>query len=264
MAAKTEKQKKRFGANLDFSSKEAYNLLRTNLIFSFAQGGETKVVGITSSSPQEGKSFTVLNLAYSLAEAGYKVCLIDADMRRPSLYKTVEKPISPGLSNILVGNETNVIHDAVLHPNLSMIMAGDIPPNPSELLGSERLKKMLDLLSAKFNYILFDLPPVLSVADPLVISKYLDGMMVVVKHNYTRRKDVNECMRQLKFTGVRILGFIYNSFSTGSSYRSYGKNYRRGYYRGYYRRSSGNTAPTAAENNVKPAETAETKEDKKD
>ena len=232
-------RRKKIGPTLDFASTEAYNLLRTNVMFSFPEGPGAKVIGITSPCPQEGKSFTTVNLAYSTAEAGFKVIIVDCDLRRPSVYKNFEIPLSPGLSNLLVNDERTVVHSGILHENLHVITAGDIPPNPSELLGSDRMKSILDTLREKFDYIYLDLPPILSVADPLVISKYLDGIIVVTRHNTTRRNDLNETIRQLSFSKVHILGIVYNSYGTGGSgyYKSkyYRRNYK-GYYKGYYQR----------------------------
>ncbi len=234
--------KKKLGPNLDFASTEAYNLLRTNVLFSFPEGPGAKVIGVTSPCPQEGKSFTILNLAYSTAEAGHKVVLVDCDLRRPSIYKNLGMPLSPGLTNLLVNDQRDVIHAGVLHENMCVITAGDIPPNPSELLGSQRMFEVLGMLKEKFDYIFLDLPPVLSVSDPLVITKNLDGIIVVTRHNTTRRSDVNETVRQLKFTHVHILGFVYNSYgNTGRGYYYRNKYYRKGgyyknYYKGYYKR----------------------------
>ena len=116
-------------SELNFASKEAYNLLRTNIVFSFPDSESGKVVGISSSCPSEGKSFTAINLAASLAEAGNTVLLVDCDMRRPSIAKTLGKPLSPGLSNLLVSNDKNVVHKGIINENLSVVTAGDIPPN---------------------------------------------------------------------------------------------------------------------------------------
>jgi len=208
---------------LNFASKEAYNLLRTNLTFSFPDASSGKVIGVSSSVPSEGKSFTSLNLATSLAEGGSTVLLIDCDMRRPSLAIKLGISRTPGLSNLLVNNERNVIHSAVRNQNLSVITAGEIPPNPSELLGSENMKAVLDLFREHFDYVILDLPPINIVSDTLVASKYTDGIILVVHHETTKRRDIMEAIRQLKLSGARILGFVYNGYrqSGSSSYRSY-------------------------------------------
>jgi capsular exopolysaccharide synthesis family protein len=211
----------KFGQNLDFASSEAYKLLRTNVIFSVPDKPGGKVIGVTSPCPQEGKSTTSLNLAYSLAEAGNKVILIDADMRRPSVSKMLNMPKSPGLSNRLTNSDEKSINFGVLHENLSMMFSGEIPPNPSELISSENMKVLLEEFRKEYDYIIVDLPPVTVVSDPLVISKNIDGFAIVIRHGHTRRRDVMETMRQLKMVNAKVLGFIYNGYSKGkASYHS--------------------------------------------
>lgn len=200
----------KIGEELDFASLEAYNLLRTNLSFSLPDNDSGKVIGITSPCPQEGKSTTSLNLAYSLAEAGYKVLLVDADMRRPSVSKTLDLPRSPGLSNMLTEEPEGAIRTGVLTENLSVLLSGDIPPNPSELIASKKMEKLIEGFRTEYNYIIVDLPPVISVSDPLAMSKNIDGMVIVVRHGHTRRSDVVETMRQLELVNVNVLGFVYN------------------------------------------------------
>ncbi len=224
------------GEELDFATKEAYNLLRTNLSFSFPEKTGGRMIGVTSSCPQEGKSFTAVNLAYVLAEAGNRTLLIDADMRRPSLAKTLQKPLSPGLSNLLVNGDQSVIHKNVLHPNLSAVMAGDLPPNPSELISSEKMRGILSVFSKHFDFIIVDLPPVTSVSDPLAISQVVDGMIVVLRHERTRRSELQETIRQLRFAKAHILGFVYNGYSHGSGYYRRRSSYS---YKNYYYYSSG-------------------------
>jgi len=225
---------KKFASELDFASAEAYNLLRTNISFSLAEKeGVGRLIGVSSPCPQEGKSFTSINLAYALAKDGHKVLLIDGDMRRPSVAGVLEMSRTPGLSNLLAGGkEEEIVHIGVLHENLNVLLSGDIPPNPSELLGSDRMQSLITSFSEKYDYVIVDLPPVTAVADPLVISKLLDGIIVVVRHEFTRKKNVREAVRQLRFAEVRILGFVYNGYHTGSSryYKRSGKYYRKNYY----------------------------------
>lgn len=210
----TSRQRKahKLGKDLDFASAEAYKLLRTNLIFSFPNKEGGKIIGLTSARPQDGKSFSAINLAYSLAEAGNRVVLVDADMRRSSLAPTLNIPTVPGLSNYLIGGAKDVIHKGVLHENMSLITAGDTPPNPAELLGSPRMKMVLDALTQRYDYIIVDLPPVNLVADPLVVSKYLDGIILVLRHAHSKRSEVLEAVRQLKFVKTHIVGFVYNDY----------------------------------------------------
>ena len=231
--AGTQKDPKafKFGEDLDFASKEAYNLFRTNLAFSFPNYGDRcRIVGITSPCPQEGKSYTSINLCYSLAKDGMKVLLIDADMRKPSIAQKLDMKLAPGLSNRLIQDDLEgVIHEGVLHPNLSIMTAGSIPPTPSELIGSEAMDHLLKELSKDYQYIVVDLPPVLMVADPLIISKYLDGVVIVLRHRQTRHSDIKETVRQLKFVHAKIFGFVYNEYSSDRG----GYYYRRSNY-GYY------------------------------
>ena len=231
----------KFGEDLDFASKEAYNLFRTNLAFSFPNYGDRcRIVGITSPCPQEGKSHTAINLAYSLAKDGLKTLLIDGDMRKPSIAQKLDMKLSPGLSNRLIqDNLEGTIRENVLHPNLSIMTAGDIPPTPSELIGSGAMEKLLKDFSKDYQYIIVDLPPVLMVADPLIISKYLDGVVIILRHRQTRHSDIKETVRQLKFVQAKIFGFVYNEYSSdrgGYYYRRYYKDY--GYYYGRSEKSS--------------------------
>ncbi len=223
----TNERKRKFGKDLDFASVEAYNLLRTNLYFSLTDVAGGKVVGVTSPCPQEGKSTTSLNLAYALAGAGHKVVLIDADMRRPSLAGVLEMPLSPGLSNLLVDENADAIHTAVVHENLSVLLSGDIPPNPSELVVSDKMKALIEKLRGAYDYVVVDLPPVNLVSDPIMMSRHLDGMIVIVRHGYTRRRDVNDAVRSLKLVNAKILGFVYNGAKTAK------KRYRKSNYYHY-------------------------------
>ena len=221
--------KSKVGSELSYASREAYNLLRTNISFAFPDQDGGKVVGVCSSRPQEGKSTTAINLAYSLAEAGYKVLLIDGDMRRPSVYETVGVEMEPGLSEIISGNGDIVIRKEILHPNMSVLTSGHIPPNPSELIGSHKMQSLLEQFKGEYNYVIIDLPPVLAVSDPVAISKYLGGIILVVRHSKTRRRDIVESIRQLEYAGVKIIGFVYNR--VGSSVKrnkdSYYGNYKK-------------------------------------
>ena len=223
----------KFGEDLDFASKEAYNLFRTNLAFSFPNYGDRcRIVGITSPCPQEGKSYTSINLCYSLAKDGMKVLLVDADMRKPSIAQKLDMKLAPGLSNRLIQDDLEgVIHEGVLHPNMSVMTAGSIPPTPSELIGSEAMEHLLKELSKDYQYIVVDLPPVLMVADPLIFSKYLDGVVLVLRHRQTRHSDIKESVRQLKFVQAKIFGFVYNEYASDRGSYYYRKN-NYGYY--YY------------------------------
>lgn len=225
------------GANLSFAAAEAYKLLRANLMFSLAGNHpKCRVVGVTSSIPSEGKSTTAINLAYSIAETGKRVLLIDGDMRLPTLAKRLNITRAPGLSNLLAGlcSGSDVLRASGLHDNLHVITAGDIPPNPSELLGSELMEKVVESLAKNYDYIIFDLPPVTSVSDGLVIAKLLDGLILVVRRNYCDQQSLAETMRQIEFRNAKILGFVLTrSEITHKHYKKYKKGYSYGYGYGY-------------------------------
>ncbi|MCH5184043.1 MAG: CpsD/CapB family tyrosine-protein kinase [Oscillospiraceae bacterium] len=235
-----EQQRKTLHKNLNFTAAEAYKLLRTNLQFTLPGGEEDtcRVLGITSSIRGEGKSTTAVNLSYTLAETGKKVLLIDADMRLPSVGKKLEMPNAPGLSNVLVatGNDAKIaIRPSKIYDNWRIVTAGDIPPNPSELLGSRRMKIVLAALEKEFDYIIVDLPPVNVVSDTLIVSPVLDGLVVVVRENYTDRKELRSCVRQLNLSNAKVLGFVMTgakeSLKRYGKYKRYGKSYKYGYYR---------------------------------
>ncbi len=214
------------GADLDFASREAYNLLRTNISFAFPDEENGRVLGVCSACPQEGKSTTSVNLSYSLAESGKKVLLIEGDMRRPSIFEMLRLVPEPGLSDILAGKSDVEEYHGVLHENLSVLVSGHIPPNPSELIGSHKMEALLERYRTIYDYIIIDLPPVLSVSDPIAVSKYIGGMVIVVRHEKTRRRDITETIRQLEYAKVKILGFVYNRIGQKSN----GKDYSRSNY----------------------------------
>lgn len=219
---------------LDFATSEAYNVLRTNLSFSFPGKRMGKVFGVTSASPQDGKSYTSVNLCYALAKDGHKTILISSDLRRPTVEKFISLPVGLGLSNILgEGLEINgdVLHKSILHDNLSVITAGSVPPNPSELLGSEQMGELIESLKDSYEYIVLDLPPVTSVIDPIAVSKFIDGIVFVVRHGYSKKKNIISAMNQLRYSGVRVLGFVYNCYKSKSGFfRSYYRYYKGNYY----------------------------------
>ncbi len=215
-----------FGKKLNFASREAYNLLRTNLTFSFSGEKSGRVVGVTSASPHEGKSTTSINLAYSLADAGNKVLLVDADMRRPSVASSLELELEPGLSDALAGNCEAKIHTGVLQENLSVLTAGHIPPNPSELLSSDAMETVIEKYKKQYDYVVVDLPPILVVTDAAVASKHFSGLILVIRHASTKRREIADAIRQLDYVGAKILGFVYTKMDIGRK-----KNYK--YYKKY-------------------------------
>ena len=222
-----------FGPNLNFAATEAYKLLRTNIMFSFSNEGLGHTVGITSSIQAEGKSSTACNTAYALSEAGKKVLLLECDLRRPSVGSKLGVARAPGLTNLLVSKEDyrEYIQHCELAPELDILTSGDVPPNPSELLASNRMAKLMDQLRKDYDYIVVDLPPVTVVSDTLAASHILDGIVMVVRDGVSDNQMLAEAMRQLKMVNIRLLGFIYRD-GDGIS-KKYGKKYSRRYYRYY-------------------------------
>ena len=219
--------------NLEFTAMEQYKLLRTNLDFTIPAGIKCPVIGVTSSMRGEGKSTTAINLAYVIAEKGSRVLLIDGDLRIPSVAKKLEIPGAPGLTDELMGKGAGQYEGfrSDLLDTLYVMPSGDIPPNPSELLGSPRMEAVLNGLKEHFDYIIIDLPPVGVVSDALSIANLITGMIVVVREEYTEKKELEKCVRQLKLSNVNLLGFVMNEAKSGGG--SYGKYKKYKYYRYY-------------------------------
>ena len=227
------------GKNLNFAATEAYKLLRTNLSFCLHPGVNAKcaVVGVTSSVQGEGKSTTSINLAYMLAEDGKRVCLVEGDMRAPTFVSRLRLKNSTGLSHVLAGMKTvpEVSKTTELQSNLSVITAGEMPPNPAELLGSERMAQLVDLLREMHDYVIVDLPPITVVADALAVSNVLDGMVVVVEDGVCTRHELSDAMQRLDVIRDKILGFVVTRADSGKG--RYGKKYGKyGYGYGYGRK----------------------------
>ena len=218
--------------NLNFAAKEAFKRLRANVIMALPEeNGKCKVIGVTSAQPSEGKSTISLNLAYSIAELGRKVLLLDSDMRKPSIHSKTGLLLSPGLSNLL--STTNSITDTLQRYEstksetaFDIISGGDYVENPSELLDSKRMSTLMNALASAYDYIIIDLPPVGTVIDAVPVSKRVDGMIVVVRENNCPRGMVSDCVSQLKLAKVNILGFVLNGALEGA-----GKKYQ---YNNYY------------------------------
>lgn len=215
--------------NLQFNAVEQYKLLRTNISFTLPEDVKCPIIGVTSSIRGEGKSTTSINLAYVYAESSKRVLLIDGDLRLPSIAKKLRISSTPGLTGCLVGDENITLEKfkSDIRENLYIIPSGQLPPNPSELLSSRKMRKFLEMLSCHFDCIIIDLPPVNVVSDAVAISKFLTGMIVVVKANYTEKKEYESCKRQLKLSNVNVLGTVMTNADTGKAYYSkYKKTYK--------------------------------------
>ncbi len=213
---------------MNFASSEAYKLLRTNIMFSFPMEKKCRIIGVTSSVRGEGKSTTSLHLAYSLAESGKLTLLIDADLRLPSIHKKLDIDSKPGLSNLLAGmnTEKECRRPSPFSEKLYVLTAGDIPPNPSELLGSQRMARLMETYSEAFDYVIVDLPPINIVTDALVTTSWADGLILVVRENYTSEAVLDDTMYQIGKVNAKLLGFVmtYADISK-AGYGKYGKRY---------------------------------------
>ena len=185
---------------LSFAATEAYKLLRTNLMFTLPDENKCRVIGVTSAIRGEGKSTTAVNLSYTLSETGKRVLLIDADLRLPTVAKKLEINGTPGLSNVLAGTvrEDEATWTSEDLANWVILPSGDIPPNPTEMLASSQMRDLIERLKDSYDFIVIDLPPVNIVSDALVASSILDGIIVVVRQNYSGRRELATCMRQLE------------------------------------------------------------------
>jgi capsular exopolysaccharide synthesis family protein len=190
---------------------EAYRILRTNLQFKMIERS-IRTLMVTSSIPAEGKSVTVSNLASVIAQSGKKVILVDADMRRPTVHRIFDINNNMGLTGALLHPEmdiSNFITEDVLD-NLSIMPTGELPPNPAELLSSERMNEVIALLRQRAEIVIFDTPPALGVADSTVLAGKVDGVLLVVDSNRTRRATARAAAEALLSVGANMLGVVIN------------------------------------------------------
>lgn len=193
--------------DVPFAVEEAYNSLRTNLIFSLPEE-KCKIIEITSSSPNEGKSITAVNLAIALAKNGESVLLIDCDLRLPTVAKKMRVRQKPGLTNLLFGQ--NTLEDVIVHhpSGLDIITAGALPPNPSEVLGSSKMSVVLEKLKQHYDYVILDVPPVGVVTDAAVLAPKVSGILLVVRQGVAKHEGVGAAVNQLRLANGNIIGFV--------------------------------------------------------
>ncbi len=210
---------------LMFSVKESYKAIRTNLTLSVIKDGCKRIV-FTSSVPSEGKSTTALNVAVSMAQAYSKVLLIDCDLRKPRIHRAIGLTNTVGVSNVLSGlaNLEDAIQPSKFE-NLDIFSSGLIAPNPSEMLASERMQKTLDILSERYDYIIMDTPPINIVSDALPLIKISDGVVFVVRQNYSTHGDIQAALSKLEFINAKIIGVVVNDSNEYETrrYKSVGK-----------------------------------------
>ncbi|HHY95407.1 MAG TPA: CpsD/CapB family tyrosine-protein kinase [Firmicutes bacterium] len=200
---------------------EAFRTLRTSL--AFASPDPVRILLITSAGPEEGKSTVTSNLAVALAQAGKRVVLVDADLRKPNQHRVFEVPNHRGLTNVLVGEadvESVLVNTVV--PGVTLLSSGPIPPNPAELLDSDRARELWPALADRFDYVVIDSPPMVAVADAVILSAQAEGVLVVVRAGSTRSDLLRDAGALLQKAGARVLGAVLNEVRHGPrDYRYY-------------------------------------------
>ena len=218
---------------------EAFRTLRANILFSSADEGMRSLV-ITSAGPGEGKSLVASNLSVALAQAGQRVLLIDADMRRPRIHEIFDSSQEPGLSNVL--SERAQTSDAIKKSGVAglwLLNAGRIPPNPGELLGSRRCADFLASLSAQFDWVVLDTPPVMVVTDSTIVAKRASGVVFVVAAESTSRNAARAAVEQLSAADAHLLGSVLNHVDVIRKPGDYFAYYYRNEYTRYHASASG-------------------------
>lgn len=213
---------------------EAFRSIRTALSFSAAAQDVNRIM-VTSSSPSEGKTLVCVNAAAALAQAGKRVLLVDADMRKPAVHKIFEVDQNPGLTNVLAGEGAHTLDDVVRPtdlPNLFFIPCGPIPPNPAELIGCDRMKALLDEMGSEYDRVIIDTPPVINVTDAAVLCGSVHGVVFVVRSFRTPRDAARRAVEVLANSGGRFLGAVLNNVDVPrGAYHYYDSYY---YYQQYY------------------------------
>ena len=228
-------------AKSNFFVREAYKTLRTNVSFALAEQEGCPVIMVTSALQGEGKSITALNLAISYAMTDCKVLIIDCDLRRPKMARLLNARNAVGLSNLIMNPDLR--DKAICHTQINgvdAILSGDIPPNPSELLGSDSMRQLVDRMAERYDYILIDMPPVGIVSDVCVVAEMLDGVLFLVRQNESEKDAVSRSVKQLELANAKLLGFVMNGVGEEKrkgykGYKKYGYRYYR--YYGHYGRT---------------------------
>lgn len=210
---------------------EAYRNLRMNLTFMSTEDEPIRTLLFSSPGPSEGKSTTAINFAVMLAQQGQRVLVIDADLRRPSLHRALDVLREPGLTNLLIGDAEprETIRPNVL-PNLDFLPSGPFPPNPSELLNSKGMGRLLEEMEGRYDQIVIDSPPVLAVTDAAVLAVHTDGVVLVLRSGETEQRTAERSVEQLRRLGVRVFGAVLNEVSAASPDESYYLQYYYSYH----------------------------------
>ncbi|MBE3583527.1 MAG: CpsD/CapB family tyrosine-protein kinase [Limnochordaceae bacterium] len=205
---------------------EAFRTLRTNIQFASVDR-PLRVMLVTSSGPDEGKSTVSANLSAALAQAGQRVLLINGDLRRPSLHRVLGCTDRIGLTNVLLGQAsiTEAVQETSV-PNLYFLGSGPLPPNPAEVLGSQSMDQLLAQVKAAYDMVVVDMPPVVALADAAILAPRVDGVLLVVRAGRTNKEAARQAVAMLQRVRAHLLGVVLNDIDLKSS--------RYGYYYYYY------------------------------
>ena len=217
--------------NSKFLVSEAYKTLRTNILFTTGEEG-CKTYAITSSIPGEGKTTTAINIAISFAQTEKKGVIINCDLRKPKLHRYFNLKNKVGISNVLSGvydDDTENYIQKTNIKNLDLISSGHIPPNPIELLASEKMQALIQTLEETYDYIIIDTPPINVVSDALVLSKCVTGYILVTRSGYTEHHALSLAMSNFELANIKPLGVVLNDYNEKHS-----KLTRAGRYKKYY------------------------------
>jgi capsular exopolysaccharide synthesis family protein len=219
---------------------EAYRMLRTSLLLSTA-GHPPRTMLVTSGQPGDGKTTTAFNAAIAFTQLGARVVIVDCDMRKPRIHKMVQSKKKRGLSTFLSGGGEldDFIHPTPV-PNLSVLQCGHVPPNPSELISSDKMRELLGLLTERFDYVILDSPPLATVTDPMILSTLVDGVILVVKSGKSKSELVRRACQDLNGVGAKILGVVLNDLDIRREGYDYYNYYR--YYSDYTDHTKSNGA----------------------
>lgn len=218
-----------------FGIREAYKTTRTNIMYTLSAKEGCKVIIVTSSIPGEGKTLTSINTALTFAMTGAKVLLIDCDLRKSKIHKYMNVDNDTGLSSVLGGFAE--LKDCIKRDeekNLDYITTGHVPPNPLELLSSQKMIDVIEELKGQYDYIFIDTPPVNVVADTTAISSLADGILFVVRYKYTTQDMLYKAISSIEFVDAKILGFLLNDVDLANYTYAAKSKYGRYSYKSYY------------------------------
>jgi capsular exopolysaccharide synthesis family protein len=217
--------------NPNSTSAECCRVLRTNILFSSPDRPHRTFL-VTSSNQSEGKTTTVINLGITMAQSGHRTLLIDTDMRRPRLHKGLRVSNENGVSRIIVGDsEIDAAIKSTDVPNLYVLPCGPLPPNPAELLQTEKFAKLIETLGEKFDRVILDSPPILAVTDAVIVSRIVDGVVLVVRAGKTPHDAVTRAKRMVLNVKSRIIGVVLNDVNLRNpAYYNYYNYYRHQYH----------------------------------